>query len=60
VTGDQEKLEEFISLITGYGAVEITRSGIVSMSLDNKKLRLSPPVPRGAAAEEALQLQETE
>jgi acetolactate synthase-1/3 small subunit len=60
VTGDQEKLEEFISLITGYGAVEITRSGIVSMSLDNKKLRLSPPVPRGAVPEEALQLQETE
>lgn len=60
VTGDQEKLEEFIGLITGYGAVEIRRSGIVSMSLDNKKLRLSPPVPRGAAAEEALQLQETE
>jgi len=60
VTGDQEKLEEFISLITGYGAVEITRSGIVSMSLDNKKLRLSPPVLRGAVAEEALQLQETE
>jgi acetolactate synthase-1/3 small subunit len=60
VTGDQEKLEEFISIITGYGAVEVTRSGIVSMSLDNKKLRLSPPVPRGAVPEEALQLQETE
>jgi acetolactate synthase I/III small subunit len=60
VTGEQEKLEEFMSLITGYGAVEITRSGIVSMPLDNKKLRLSPPVPRGAGTEEALQLQETE
>jgi acetolactate synthase-1/3 small subunit len=60
VTGDQEKLEEFISLITGYGAVEVTRSGIVAMSLDNKKLRLSPPVLRGAVPEEALQLQETE
>ncbi len=60
VTGDQEKLEEFISLITGYGATEVTRSGIVSIPLDNKKLRLSPPVPRGAAPEEALQLQETE
>jgi acetolactate synthase-1/3 small subunit len=60
VTGDQEKLEEFISLIAGYGAVEITRSGIVSMPLDNKKLRLSAPVLRGAVAEEALQLQETE
>ena len=60
VTGDQEKLEEFISLITGYGATEVTRSGIVSMPLDNKKLRLSPPVPRGTVPEEALQLQGTE
>ena len=60
VTGDQEKLEEFMSLITGYGATEVTRSGIVSMPLDNKKLRLSPPVPRGAVTEEALQLQGTE
>jgi acetolactate synthase-1/3 small subunit len=57
VTGDPEKLDEFIDVLSSYGEIEITRSGIVSMSLDNKKLRLSPPVPRGAALEEALELQ---
>lgn len=56
-TGDPEKLDEFIDVMSSYGEAEVTRSGIVSMSLDNKKLRLSPPVPRGAAPEEALQLQ---
>lgn len=59
-TGDPEKLDEFIDVIRSYGEIEITRSGIVSMSLDNKRLRLSPPVPRGAAAEEALELLQTE
>jgi acetolactate synthase-1/3 small subunit len=43
-----------------YGESEVTRSGAVAVSLDNKKLRLSPPVPRGAAAEEALELQEAD
>lgn len=56
-TGDPEKLDEFIDVMSSYGEAEVTRSGIVSMSLDNKKLRLSPPVPRGAAPEEVLQLQ---
>jgi acetolactate synthase I/III small subunit len=59
-TGDPEKLDEFIGVMSSYGDIEVTRSGIVSMSLDSKKLRLSPPIPRGAAPEEALQLQETE
>ena len=45
-TGDPEKLDEFIDVMRSYGEIEVTRSGIVSMSLDNKKLRLSPPVPR--------------
>lgn len=57
VTGDPEKLDEFIDVMGSYGEIEITRSGIVSMSLDNKKLRLSPPVTRGAALEEVLELQ---
>ena len=57
VTGDPEKLDEFIDVMGSYGEIDITRSGIVSMSLDNKKLRLSPPIPRGAALEEALELQ---
>jgi acetolactate synthase-1/3 small subunit len=59
-TGDGEKLDEFIDVMRSYGETEATRSGTVSMSLDNKKLRLSPPVPRGAALEEALELQEAE
>ncbi len=56
-TGDPEKLDEFIDVMKSYGEIEVTRSGILSMSLDNKKLRLSPPVPRGAAPEEVLELQ---
>lgn len=56
-TGDPEKLDEFVDVMRSYGDIEVTRSGIVSMSLDNKKLRLSAPVPRGAAPEEALELQ---
>lgn len=59
-TGELEKLDEFIDVMKSYGDLEVTRSGVVSMSLDNKKLRLSPPVPRGAAPEEALELQEAE
>jgi len=60
VTGDGEKLDEFVDVMRSYGEIEVTRSGVVSMSLDNKKLRLSPPVPRGAAPEEVLELQEAE
>lgn len=59
-TGHAEKLDEFLESIRSYGEIEITRSGMVSMPLDNKKLRLSPPVPLGAASEEALELQEAE
>ena len=58
-TGDPEKLDEFIDVMTTYGDIEVTRSGIVSMPLDNRKLRLSPPLPLGAA-EETLELQQTE
>ena len=51
-TGDPEKLDEFIDVMRSYGEIETARSGIVSMSLENKKLRLSPPVPTSAAQEE--------
>ena len=51
-TGDPEKLDEFIDVMRSYGEIEVTRSGIVSMSLENKKLRLSPPVPTGVPQEE--------
>jgi acetolactate synthase-1/3 small subunit len=54
-TGDPEKLDEFIDVMKSYGEIEVTRSGIISVSLDNKKLRLSPPVPVGAAQEEVLE-----
>ncbi len=59
-TGDTEKLDEFIGVMQSYGEIETTRSGIVSVSLDNRKLRLSPPVPLGASPEEALELQPAE
>jgi len=52
VTGDPEKLDEFIDVMRSYGEIDVTRSGMVSMSLENKKLRLSPPVPTGFPQEE--------
>lgn len=59
-TGDPEKLDEFVGVMRSYGEIEVTRSGVVSMSLDNKKLRLAPPVPCGPTADEALELQHTD
>ena len=38
-TGDSEKLDEFVDVMRSYGEIEISRSGTVAMSLDNKKLR---------------------
>jgi acetolactate synthase I/III small subunit len=49
VTGDPEKLDEFIDVMRSYGAIEVTRSGQVAMSLEPKKLKLQPPVPTKAA-----------
>ncbi len=48
-TGDIEKLDEFINIMQSYGEIEVTRSGAVTVSLDSKKLRLSPPSPRSEA-----------
>jgi len=45
-TGDPEKLDEFIDVMRSYGEIEVTRSGLVAVSLDNKKLRLAPPVAK--------------
>ncbi len=45
-TGDPEKLDEFIDVMRSYGEIEVTRSGAVSVSLESRRLRLSPPVPR--------------
>jgi acetolactate synthase-1/3 small subunit len=50
VTGDGEKLDEFIDVMRSYGEIEVIRSGTVAMSLEAKKLRLSPPIPTRAEA----------
>ena len=52
VTGESEKLEEFVSVMESYGEIDVTRSGIVAVSLEQKKLRLSPPVAKEAAPAE--------
>ena len=53
-TGDAEKLDEFIDIMRSYGEIEVTRSGMVAVSLESKKLRLAPPVPTsGREKEEA-------
>jgi acetolactate synthase-1/3 small subunit len=48
MTGDLEKLDEFIDVMRSYGEIEVTRSGTVAVSLEAKKLRLAPPVPKTA------------
>src|SRR4029078_12791918 len=45
-TGDPEKLDEFIDVMRSYGELEVTRSVLVVVSLDNKKLKLAPPVSK--------------
>ena len=52
-TGDSEKLDEFIDVMRSYGEIEVTRSGAIAVSLEAKKLRLAPPIPRNAAVNEA-------
>ena len=54
VTGDPEKLNEFIDVMRSYGEIEVTRSGTVAVSLEAKKLRLSAPIPRAALAPEPV------
>jgi acetolactate synthase I/III small subunit len=56
-TGDPEKLDEFIEVMRSYGDIEVTRSGMIAVSLETRKLRLSPPVPtRGNASEQAPEM----
>ncbi|MEO7142677.1 MAG: acetolactate synthase small subunit [Bryobacteraceae bacterium] len=50
-TGDPEKMDEFIDVMRSYGEIEVTRSGMVAVSLESKKLRLAPPIPTGPDAE---------
>src|SRR5947209_2953669 len=47
-TGDPEKLDEFIDVMRSYGEIEVTRSGLVAVSLEAKKLKLAPPVQKQA------------
>ncbi|MCS7026810.1 MAG: acetolactate synthase small subunit [Bryobacteraceae bacterium] len=51
-TGETEKMDEFIDVMRSYGEIEVTRSGLVAVSLESKKLRLSPPIPRTVEAAE--------
>lgn len=46
-TGDPEKLDEFINVMQSYGDTQATRSGLISVALEIKKLKLAPPVPTG-------------
>jgi acetolactate synthase-1/3 small subunit len=49
-SGDPEKLDEFINVMSSYGEIQATRSGLIAVSLEMKKLRLAPPVPTGPEA----------
>ena len=43
-TGDSERLDAFVRVMQRYGEIEVTRSGLVSVPLEAKKLKLAPPV----------------
>jgi acetolactate synthase-1/3 small subunit len=44
VTGDAEKLVEFIDVMGSYGEFEVARSGALAIALEAKKLKLQPPI----------------
>ena len=50
VTGDPEKLGEFVDVMSAYGDIEVTRSGALAIALEAKKLKLQPPVPTRAGS----------
>lgn len=47
-TGDPEQLDEFIDVLRSYGEIQATRSGLLAVSRETKKLRLAPPIPTAA------------
>ncbi len=51
VTSEGEKLEEFIEILGHYGELEVTRSGMVAVPLEPRKLKLSRPREVGLALE---------
>jgi len=53
-SGDPEKLDEFIDVMRSYGEIQVTRSGMVTVSLEMKKLKLAPPIPTGVESEPVL------
>ncbi len=55
VTGDPEKLGEYIDVMASYGEIDVTRSGALAIALEAKKLKLQPPVPtRAGKVEETV------
>jgi acetolactate synthase-1/3 small subunit len=54
-TGEPEKLYEFINVMQSYGDIQVTRSGLLAVSLDMKKLKLAPPVSTGGDASANLE-----
>jgi acetolactate synthase-1/3 small subunit len=46
-TGESEKLDEFINVMASYGEIQVTRSGLIAVSLEIKKLKLAGHVPTG-------------
>jgi acetolactate synthase-1/3 small subunit len=48
-SGDPEKLDEFIDIMRAYGEIEATRSGLIAVALEARRLKLAPPVPTKAA-----------
>jgi len=53
-TGDSEKLDEFVDIMRSYGEIEVTRSGMVAVSLEARKLKLSGPTEVGPRQETAM------
>lgn len=47
-TGAPEKLDELINVMESYGQTQATRSGLLAVSMELKKLRLAPPVSKTA------------
>jgi acetolactate synthase I/III small subunit len=50
-TGDSEKLDEFIEVMKSYGEIDVTRSGLVAVSLEARKLKLAPPIKKNLEVE---------
>ena len=57
-SGPPEKLDEFVTVMQSYGDIQATRSGLLAVSNEMKKLKLSPPVPAGIEVCETSPLQQ--